>query len=311
MLLEQSDSNIPNIPGSQPKLAENFPSNFLPPAISSPPPDKKSTHSPFSHHQAHQAIRMTRSRTIKIKIKRFPPSFSHQFNTPPPTFNHHFLVFFSICFFCIIKNSAHVPSKFFEPKRIPGPFGSTLASLAPPLKPSEPSLDDDVPELPMSAPTQTRGGAEGFPGFHYVGGQIITTVVTQNGGDCKGIPPKNPLNSGLGSIVWVVPPPSNSGNEGLGWHPLLKMFHNPGGDWNPGRGDNPKYSNLPSLMVFPVFLLLLDAVGGLVIRYRYTKAHISMSFFQTCLIRVWEMFLCNLYQKKGHMLYVAFLESNS
>ena len=23
--------------------------------------------------------------------------------------------------------------------------------------------------------------------------------------------------------------------------PLLKMFHNPGGDWHPGRGDNPTY----------------------------------------------------------------------
>ncbi len=40
-------------------------------------------------------------------------------------------------------------------------------------------------------------------------------------------------------MIWVVPPPSNSGNEGLGWDSLLKMFHNPGGDWNPGRGDNP------------------------------------------------------------------------
>ncbi len=43
-------------------------------------------------------------------------------------------------------------------------------------------------------------------------------------------------------ILWVVPPPSNSGNEGLGWDSLLKMVHNPGGDWNPGRGDNPNYT---------------------------------------------------------------------
>ena len=42
-------------------------------------------------------------------------------------------------------------------------------------------------------------------------------------------------------IFWVVPPPSNSGNEGLGWDSLLKMVHNPGGDWNPGRGDNPTH----------------------------------------------------------------------
>ena len=27
----------------------------------------------------------------------------------------------------------------------------------------------------------------------------------------------------LPSIGWVVPPPSNSGNEGLGWDSLLKM----------------------------------------------------------------------------------------
>ena len=26
---------------------------------------------------------------------------------------------------------------------------------------------------------------------------------------------------------WVVPPPSNCGNEGLGWDSLLKMVHNP------------------------------------------------------------------------------------
>ena len=30
-------------------------------------------------------------------------------------------------------------------------------------------------------------------------------------------------------------------NEGLGWDPLLKMVHNPGGDWYPGQGDNPRY----------------------------------------------------------------------
>ena len=29
----------------------------------------------------------------------------------------------------------------------------------------------------------------------------------------------------LGNIHWVVPPPSNSGNEGLGWDSLLKMVH--------------------------------------------------------------------------------------
>ena len=32
-------------------------------------------------------------------------------------------------------------------------------------------------------------------------------------------------------ICWVVPLPSNSGNEGLGWDSLLKMVHNPGGHY--------------------------------------------------------------------------------
>ena len=30
-------------------------------------------------------------------------------------------------------------------------------------------------------------------------------------------------------------------NEGLGWDSLLKMVHNPGGDWNPGWGVDLKY----------------------------------------------------------------------
>ena len=38
-------------------------------------------------------------------------------------------------------------------------------------------------------------------------------------------------------IRWVVPPPSNSGNEGLVQDSLLKMVHNPGGDsyWEGGQ----------------------------------------------------------------------------
>ena len=32
--------------------------------------------------------------------------------------------------------------------------------------------------------------------------------------------PKSSENSGL---LWVVPPPSNSGNEGFGWDSLLNM----------------------------------------------------------------------------------------
>ena len=31
-----------------------------------------------------------------------------------------------------------------------------------------------------------------------------------------------------------------SSNEGLDWIPKPEIkFHNPGGDWNPGQGDNP------------------------------------------------------------------------
>ena len=33
-------------------------------------------------------------------------------------------------------------------------------------------------------------------------------------------------------------------NEGLIRDSLLKMVHNPGGDWHPGRGDNPNYTEL-------------------------------------------------------------------
>ena len=33
------------------------------------------------------------------------------------------------------------------------------------------------------------------------------------------------------AISWVVPPPRMPvANEGLGWDPLVKMVHNPGGD---------------------------------------------------------------------------------
>ena len=44
------------------------------------------------------------------------------------------------------------------------------------------------------------------------------------------------------NIGWVYPPPRISvTNEGLGWDFLLKMVHNPGGDWHPGWGVVPKY----------------------------------------------------------------------
>ena len=46
----------------------------------------------------------------------------------------------------------------------------------------------------------------------------------------------------------IYPPlPVTVANEGLVRDPLLKMFHDPGGDWNPGRGGQPNIS----FMYFP------------------------------------------------------------
>ncbi len=45
----------------------------------------------------------------------------------------------------------------------------------------------------------------------------------------------------LHHIGWVVPPPRMPvAKEGLGWDPYQK-YNNPGGDWNPGQGNNPTY----------------------------------------------------------------------
>ena len=44
-------------------------------------------------------------------------------------------------------------------------------------------------------------------------------------------------------MIWVVPLPSNSGNEGLGWDSLLKMVHNPGGHYY-WEGDHPIHKQL-------------------------------------------------------------------
>ena len=41
---------------------------------------------------------------------------------------------------------------------------------------------------------------------------------------------------------WIWPPHRIPVvNEGLGWDPLLKMVHNPGGHWNPVRGPHPSF----------------------------------------------------------------------
>ena len=56
-------------------------------------------------------------------------------------------------------------------------------------------------------------------------------------------------------------------NEGLGWDLLLKMSYNPGGDWHPGRGDNPSYIPLPVIpfedrCLGPKHLLNMPGPGG-------------------------------------------------
>ena len=44
-------------------------------------------------------------------------------------------------------------------------------------------------------------------------------------------------------MPWVWPPPRMPvASEGLVRDFLLKMVHNPGGDWNPGRGPYPSYA---------------------------------------------------------------------
>ena len=43
----------------------------------------------------------------------------------------------------------------------------------------------------------------------------------------------------------LSPLPVTVANEGLGWDSLLTMVHDPGGDWNPGKGDNPRYPGIP------------------------------------------------------------------
>ena len=51
----------------------------------------------------------------------------------------------------------------------------------------------------------------------------------------------------------MSPLPATVTNEGLGWDSLLRMFHNPGGDWNPGQGDIPNYNYITpvSWLIYP------------------------------------------------------------
>ena len=50
-------------------------------------------------------------------------------------------------------------------------------------------------------------------------------------------------SKGLSNITWFYPPARIPvANEGLVRDSLLKMFHNPGGDWNPGWGVDLKYN---------------------------------------------------------------------
>ena len=42
-------------------------------------------------------------------------------------------------------------------------------------------------------------------------------------------------------------------NEGLGWDFLLKMVHNPGGDWNPGWGVDLSFIHLKGGLLVSCF----------------------------------------------------------
>ena len=65
-------------------------------------------------------------------------------------------------------------------------------------------------------------------------------------------------------ICWVWPTPRMPvGNEGYR-DALLKMFHNPGGHWNPGRGPHPRYHFIFAAVVdinICVYLNLLKVLG--------------------------------------------------
>ncbi len=72
-------------------------------------------------------------------------------------------------------------------------------------------------------------------------------------------PPENQIRNQMIQMTtpYFVPPPSNSGNEGLLRDSLLKMVHNPGGI--PGiLWGEPQ----PKLHLFPSTLRLLDLVPG-------------------------------------------------
>ena len=52
-------------------------------------------------------------------------------------------------------------------------------------------------------------------------------------------------------------------HEGFGWDPLLKMVHNPGGDWNPGRGDNPNHTILDDFWCILYYILINNKCIGI------------------------------------------------
>ena len=57
--------------------------------------------------------------------------------------------------------------------------------------------------------------------------------------DPKNIPIKHGTSGSIWKTrvyIWSTPNPVTVTNEGLGWDSLLKMVHNPGGDWHPGWG---------------------------------------------------------------------------
>ena len=86
------------------------------------------------------------------------------------------------------------------------------------------------------------------------------------------------------------------GNEGLGWDYLLKMVHNPCGNWHPGQGATPKkYTPLSFVEVLAclveVLACLVEVLAGAV--WDPDMADIRMTFFwrispQQCYQGLWE-----------------------
>ena len=78
--------------------------------------------------------------------------------------------------------------------------------------------------------------------------------------------------------VGLSPLPVTVANEGLVRDPLLKC-NNPGGDWHPGRGDNPNYKCLKSAILDVGFTILDAGFTGTQSDHRWLKNTLSLGTF--------------------------------